>query len=225
MKVTNRILGLAAVGLFGLSSSARAQDINFVGYTQGCFYGPFDATCAPSNSSTLTYLQYVASTFNVTSYEGEAGIGANAGTPNIDNLGSFKVTGDPASYNGSHFLLNVVFSLPTIISAPSTFQAAVRGSVIADAHGSVKIAFDPYSQVFDFRTTDASNNNYVGDFTLNIQPTIALTPGAAPAALTGDIVVNNVTATPEPGTTALFATGLVGLVPVFRLRRRKGSEV
>ena len=40
---------------------------------------------------------------------------------------------------------------------------------------------------------------------------ISLTPGASPVSLTGDIEVTSLTATPEPATTALLATGLAGL--------------
>jgi len=95
------------------------------------------------------------------------------------------------------------------------FSAAVKGSVTATGGGGVRINFDPAKQVFDF-----ASGQEVGQFELTVN-NVSLTPGAAPVALTGDIQVSNVTSTPEPGTTALLATGLFGLVPVVRSRRKK----
>ena len=215
MRATRSTLALAAFALFGIAGTSQAQEIQFQGSTTGCFYASWESGCSPASSSTLTYLSYVGSTFDVTSAGGLAGIGAAAGTPNVNNLGSFAVSGATALYNGSHFLLNVVFALPTITSSPSVFTAAVKGNVLADATGLVKISFDPASQLFDFTSGDE-----VGTFVLTVN-NVSLTPGAAPVALTGDIEVGNVTATPEPGTTALLATGLFGLVPVVRSRRKK----
>ena len=45
--------------------------------------------------------------------------------------------------------------------------------------------------------------------------------GILAPALTGYIEVTSLTATPEPATTALLATGFAGLIPVVRMRRRK----
>jgi hypothetical protein len=201
--------------MFGIAGASQAQQIQFQGSTTGCFYASSETGCTPASSSSLLYLSYLNSTFDVTSVDGLAGIGAAAKSPNVDNLGSFAVTGDMSSYTGSHFLLDVAFALPTITSSPSLFTAAVKGSVQADATGLVKITFLPASQVFDF-----ASGEEVGTFTLSVN-NVSLTPGAAPVALTGDIEVGNVTATPEPGTTALLATGLFGLVPVVRSRRKK----
>lgn len=214
MKVTH-VLGLVAVGLFGISGTSQAQEIQFQGSTKGCLYASWESGCIPSASSSLLFLTFVNSTFDVTTADWNAGIGSAAGSPNVNNLGSFAVSGDPASYNGSHFLLDVVFSLPTITSTPSFFTAAVRGTVSATATGLVKILFDPGYQAFDFVTPTES-----GTFMLSVN-NASLTPGASPVALTGDVEVTSLTATPEPATTALLATGLAGLVPVVRLRRRK----
>ena len=157
----------------------------------------------------------------MTTVDGLAGIGAAAGAPgpNVNNLGSFSVSGDMAAYTGSHFLLDVVFSLPTITSSPSLFTASVKGSVQSYANGLVKINFDPGSQVFDFQSGDQ-----VGSFLLTVN-NISMTPGTSPMALSGDIEVGpmSTTATPEPATTALLATGLFGLVPVARMRRKKNN--
>jgi hypothetical protein len=217
MKVAHRVLGFVAAGLFGISGAVQAQEIQFQGSTQGCLYASWESGCTPSASSSLLFLKFLNSSFDVTTSDWLAGIGSSAGSPNVNNLGSFSVTGDPASYNGSQFLLDVVFSLPTITSSPTVFAAAVRGSVRADANGLVKVQFDPGYQSFDFETPDQK-----GTFMLSVND-VSLTPGASPVALTGDIEVTSLTATPEPATTALLATGLAGLIPVVRMRRRKNE--
>lgn len=217
MKVVHRALGLVAAGLFGVTGTLQAQEIQFQGSTKGCLYASWESGCTPSASSSLLFLSFVNSTFDVTTVDWQAGIGSSSGTPNINNLGSFAVTGDPATYNGAHFLLDVVFSLPTITSSPSVFSAAVRGSVRAVANGLVKIQFDPGFQSFDFE-----GDGQKGTFMLSVND-VSLTPGASAAALTGDIEVTSLTSTPEPATTALLATGLAGLIPVVRMRRRKNN--
>src|SRR5262245_60499015 len=97
---TGRILGLAAAASLATSVQARADMIQFQGVTRGCFYSSSESGCTPGSSSTLLFLTYLSGTFNVTSdVSGQAG---------LHNLGSFSVTGDPASYVGSHFLLDVI---------------------------------------------------------------------------------------------------------------------
>jgi len=216
MRNRHALVGLFAAGLLGFAAPAQAQ-IQFQGSTKGCFYGAGESGCTPSSSSTLLYLSFLSSTFDVTSADGWAGIGAAAGTPNVNNLGSFAVTGNIAAYNGSHFLLDVVFTLPTITSSPSVFSAAVRGSVRALASGFVGISFDPSSQIFDF--TSGSDQ---GTFVLNVND-VSLTPGASAMALSGDIEVSShqLTTTPEPASMALMATGLAGLTGFVRRRRKR----
>jgi hypothetical protein len=82
------------------------------------------------------------------------------------------------------------------------------------ANGGVNIHFDNYPQVFSFNGPDLA-----GSFTMNVAD-VNLTPGQSAVPVTAFI---KTTVTPEPGTTALFATGLAGLVPMIRLRRRKTS--
>jgi hypothetical protein len=214
MRHKYKLLGVLAACLVGTASPVHAQEVQFQGTTAGCFYGSGETTCSPTNSTNLLFLSYLSSSFDVTTVDGMAGIGALPGAPNINNLGSFAVTGGLASYTGSSFLLNVMFSLPTITSTPSLFAAAVKGSVKSDATGLVKIVFDPASQVFDFASGEQS-----GQFTLNVN-NVSLTPGGGQVALTGDIEVGNVTATPEPASLALMATGFVGIAGVVRRRRQ-----
>jgi len=216
ISAARRTLAIAAVALLGTAATAHAQVMQFQGITKGCFYTSSETSCATGSNSSVLFLDYTSSSFDVQSdNDGFASIGAAPAATNVNNLGSFLLGATPASYTGSNFLLDVVFSLPTIVSSPTVFSAALKGSVTAIAGGGVRIAFDPSTQVFDFENPDTR-----GQFTLTVN-NVSITPGMTPVSLTGDISVVETTATPEPGTTALLATGLFGLVPVIRSRRKK----
>jgi hypothetical protein len=215
MKNTYRVVAAMAAGLAGLTSPLHAQEINFQGSAQGCLYAAWETGCTPSGSSSELFLTYLGSTFHVGTVDGMAGIGSAPGSPNVNNLGSFFLTGDPSSYTGSHFLLDVVFSTPTILNSPSVFRSALRGSVTANANGLVGIKFDSGSQVYDYTSGDQT-----GNFTLSVN-NVSLTPGSTPVALTGEIDRGlTITATPEPSSMVLMATGFAGLVGFARKRRR-----
>lgn len=215
MKAAHRVLGLVVAGLVATSGQLEAQQINFQGTSLGCFYqGNFVLPC----TSSLYFLQYVGSTFDVTTLNGKASIGSaatpNAPGGNVDNLGSFALQAQDADYDNGHFLLDVFFAAP--ISGPNqVFSASLDGAVNRAADGGVNITFAPSTKSYLF----LGDGGWVGTFDLTVND-VSVTPTGMPVALTGKI---NVTATPEPGTTALFATGLAGLVPAFRMRRRKNN--
>jgi hypothetical protein len=211
------------------ASQARAQDITFAGTTAGCFYETAPVAqppCTPDqqnpNSFFRQYLQYVGASFNTTSTGGFAGLGGLVGS--AQTLGYFALTGDPQNYNGGNFVLDVLFSSPLLTGPSQFFKASVFGNVSSIANGGVAIAFNPFTQDFAFDGPD----NLAGSFTLMVNSVTISPPGAAqngsPRALTGNIIVNSVTTTPEPGTMALFGTGLMGLIPVVRSRRRKTAN-
>lgn len=220
MRQKYAVFALLAAGLAGAAAPAQAQEVQFQGSTKGCFYTSWETGCTPASSSTLMFLSFLQSTFDVTTVGGLAGIGAAPGSPNVNNLGSFSVTGDMAAYSGAHFLLDVVFSLPTITSPNQFFTAAVKGSVTAYANGLVKLTFDPGTQLFDFASSGGQ-----GVFNLSVN-NISMTPGTLPVSLTGDIEVMSygqeppTTVTPEPATVGLMATGLIGIAGFVRKRRR-----
>ena len=69
-------------------------------------------TSVPPQTATLVGLTYLNSAFNVTTAGGFVGIGSPPANPNIDNLGSFTLTGAPNIYNGDPFDLRVTFIAP-----------------------------------------------------------------------------------------------------------------
>jgi hypothetical protein len=200
-------LALAVAGVLGASGVAKAQDLEFKGTTSGCFIPDGGVVCSPSYQG----LSYTGGSFDVFSLFGKASIGSLA-----NNLGWFDLNppGGITQYNGS-FLLSIMFTKPTV-TGDEIFTAMVTGAVTTSA-GFLSIVFDPSSKVFDYTSGGES-----GSFLLSVN-NLNVDPGYGPVMLTGS--VSSITATPEPGTTALLATGLLGLIPVVRARRRKTSAL
>jgi len=203
-------LTLAAGAVLGLSSfAASAVDVNFVGYTNGCF----GLACVPVANSAPTAitlagsgLTYDNSTFNVTTSGGFVAIGS-VPPPNFNNLGSFTLTGDAFNYVGNFFDLLVTFTVPSG-AGPATFTSTVSGSVASNGTGGVFINFDNTAQHYTF---DGGGSF---DFAVN---DVAVNPGQT-IALSG-VITAAVSPIPEPETYVLFMAGIAAVG--FMARRRK----
>jgi hypothetical protein len=146
-----------------------------------------------------------------------AAIGSAPGTPNVDNLGSFTLTGAPFTYTGSHFDLLVSFTAPPGTTPGSVLVTdALTGTVASTDNGGVFLDFDNTPKHFTFGSGSTAGSF---DFTVN---DVSVTAGQS-VAVTGTILIGPsvvvVASVPEPGTYALLLAGL-GVLG-FVARRRK----
>jgi hypothetical protein len=208
-------LAAATGALLALGSGAAfAVDTTFTGFTNGC-YG---LACVPVASSapssivlTGSGLTYTNSTFSVTSAGNFAAIGSAPATPNVDNLGSFTLTGTPFTYTGSHFDLLVSFTAPPGTTPGSVLVTdTLSGIVTSTDNGGIFIDFDNTAKHFTFGSgsTAGSFDFFVNDLSVTAGRTVAVSG-----------VIIQAAAVPEPETYALFLAGLAAVG--FMARRRK----
>ena len=213
-------LGMAGIAV--LSASASAQ-INFQGNVNGCFYtGPVPVSCGvnPTSLGTATNgLKYLGSTFNATSnaLDGVLTLGTAPGTgpagSNVNNMGSFKLTGGNFNYTGRLFALFMNFSAPTGATA-GTYTAKLLGNLTGSGTGNVVVNFDNNDVNYTF-TNGVTLSFAVNDLSLNDTQANPVT-----VSVTGQGVADSPITTPEPASLLLLGTAFIGLVPLARNRRK-----
>lgn len=203
------LIGSTLVIFMALSEGvARADTVTITGITLGSFSGGF------SSNPTLLGL-----TFNGTSFPNPIGtVDTNTASfslagPNI-NLGSFTLTGDPATYTGNTFALQLTFTFPApptpllIVGASQpSFTSSLTGTVQSLADGSLTIDFDNSPSVFSVFLDGIQ----IGTFSITVND-IVIQPGQ-----TANIVG---TAVPEPATLLMLSTGLAAIGTAVRKRRK-----
>ena len=198
-----------------LTSTPASAEVTFVGFTNGCFVSGCSPTINPAAQTVvLNGLSYTNSTFNVTSAGGFALIGSNAATPNVDNLGSFTLTGDPFTYTGQHFDLAVTFTAPPgTTPGTSVFSSDILGAVVGTDNGGVFVDFD--NTVKHYTWTGGSFDFFVNDVSVTAGRTVALS---------GTIMnISSVPPVPEPSTWAMMILGFAGVGFMAYRRSRKDN--
>lgn len=174
---------VVVVSLF-IVPSAAAAEVYLAGFTQGCFIRAAAFCSPPGGSMSLFGLTYTSSTFDGTSAGGVLAIGNNAGTPNLDNLGSLSLAGTPASYTGQFFTLHVTFTAPAGVDGGGhrSFSSTLSGYVGLQGNDKVFVDFDNTPTTFTFSFINPQGTTVTGSFDFMVIDAAVSAGGTAPVS-------------------------------------------
>jgi hypothetical protein len=206
-----RILLLTLASVVGWAGAAKADSIQIVGTTDGCFdcttSGPFLGT------TTIAGLTFTGTSFDVTTDA--------SGSVSISDLGGFTLDRTIAhDYNPDTFLLRVLFTVPTgIAGGGSTYAALLTGLITQTGKGTITIHFDDTFQLFAYSSGSGSGSF---EFGIVSDPQLKETGPSDPtirgAVRGATFTPGGGTTVPEPMSVLLFGSGLA--LVSRRLHRR-----
>jgi hypothetical protein len=200
------VVALVLMELAIASVPAKAAEVTFTGYTDGCF-----DCVSPAANPALSFvpfkgLSFGDSTFSKTTTGDTLVLNSSPSFSNFNNFGSFNLTSAGFDYTGDTFSLLVSFTLPSTTPAGELVTANLSGTVVNKSSSGITIDFDNTPHAFTF--SGGSGFLTVNDISL-------LAPGSSAP------VIGTITAVPEPSTWAMMILGFCGLG--FLAYRRKSG--
>jgi PEP-CTERM motif len=201
-------VALVGLGLAITSVPAKATEVTFTGFTDGCF-----DCVSPAANPALSFvpfkgLSFGDSTFSKTTTGGSLVMNNSPSLfSNFNNFGSFNLTSAGFTYTGDTFSLLVSFTVPSTTPAGELVTANLSGTVVNSSSTGITIDFDNTPHAFTF--SGGSGFLTVNDISL-------LAPGSS-APVTGVI-----TAVPEPSSWAMMILGFAGIGFMAYRRKQNG---
>jgi hypothetical protein len=212
MRILRNVVGVLVGG--ALAAGSAGAQINYT--TQGFFSGPGTTASGVTCTTAAATLASCAGGGFTLLFTGTAGI--NLANNTITSLGTFNLTGTgnvtvPAG--AINFTLNVNQTTPS--SGLGVFVGAITGTVNTTGGTNFSSLIWTPNQ---FVTIGSTTYQMIYD---NVGPAANIGLGIPINNTRGiSALVTTPTGVPEPGTVALMATGLAGLLPIV-VRRRRNS--